>query len=574
MFKKGCYIFFFLWTLSLFSQDCPDLIQPLNGATNIAVDTSISWEPVTGVTGYIISIGTTLDGTDIVNEQLVGSDTSFTPPLGLPESTTIYVTITLFFFNQDNIVCPSQFFTTQNVITVPECTILTNPQNGAVNVPIGTSLTWQYAPRALGYKLNIGTASGAGDILNNFDVGNVLSYNPTTDFPPDTIIYILITPYNENGLAAICNEENFTTGSLGKPPACTQLITPLNGAINVSLSPFLEWAPVPNATGYKVYIGKTPFINDILNGAIFTTTSTFVLNFESNNTYFVRIIPFNDAGDAQSCIQEYFSTILGCGPFYDPDTGELVSYYPESKLPDTIGICDTNLPTIIESPDVADGYRWYKIHTNGSEERISEERFVTISENGLYRYEVYSLITEGEVTIECPFTKNFTVISSSIATIDKVHKVQIGDLFTITLEVSGLGDYEYALEDLPYTDNNFFLNLNPGTHTIKVRDKNGCGEIEEIIFLEYPATGFPAYFSPNGDGYNDLWHYVPPKTNALKISVIYIYDRYGKLISSIGRTSEGWDGTFNTTPMPADGYWYRAITTDNKVFTGYFSLVR
>jgi gliding motility-associated-like protein len=574
MIKKVIYFICMLVSQSIWAQDCPALISPLQGATNVPVDTSITWDAISGVTGYIISIGTTPEGTDIVNNQLVGSDTTFNPPFGLPESTTIYVTITLFFFDQDDIVCPSQSFTTQNVTTIPGCATLLNPENEAIDVNVGVNLNWTYAPRALGYHITLGTAPGVGDILNDFDVGNVLTYNPPTNFPPSTIIYVTLAPYNENGFSFDCLEESFTTASLGEPPTCTQLITPENGSINVSLSPFLEWEPVQNATGYRVYIGKTPFVNDVLDGATFTTTSTYVLNFESNNTYFVRIVPFNAAGEAQSCGQEFFSTILGCGPFFDSETGELISYYPESDFPNTIGICNNSLPTRIESPDIADGYRWYKILANGSEELISEVSFVDISEDGPYRYQAYNLITEGEVTIECSFTKEFTVVSSSAANIDEIYKVQIGQLFTVTLEVSGLGDYEYAVDDSEFTDNNFFINLSAGTHIVKVRDKNGCGDVEEIIKLSYPPTGFPPYFSPNGDGYNDYWQYVPPRTNAIIISVISIFNRHGKLVARIGRTSKGWDGRYNNLPLPADGYWYKATTNDNKVFTGYFSLVR
>ena len=179
---------------NIWAQDCPALINPLQGAINVPVDTSITWEEVTGVTGYIISLGTTPEGTEIINEQLVGSDTTFSPPLGLPESTTIFVTITLFFFDQDNIVCPSHSFTTQNVTTLPGCAILLNPEDGDINVNVGTNISWRYAPRALGYHLTIGTSPGIGDILNDFDVGNVLTYNPVTNFPPSTIIYVLITP--------------------------------------------------------------------------------------------------------------------------------------------------------------------------------------------------------------------------------------------------------------------------------------------------------------------------------------------------------------------------------------------
>ena len=570
----GFLLVFFFYCWSGFSQECPDLTQPLPGSTNVPVDTPISWENVVGVTGYIISIGTTPGGGEIVNELQVGSSTSFNPPLGLPESTQIFVRITLFFFDQDNIVCEPQSFTTENVTEVPLCTQLVNPENGEAGVNVATNLSWTYASTATGYRLSLGTTPGGIDILNNQDLGNVVTYNPATDFSPDTTIYVRISPYNENGNAIGCAEESFTTASLGDPPGCTQLIYPPDGAINVPLSPVLEWTAVPNAIGYIVYIGRTPFVNDVLDGGIFSTNTTQVLNFESNNTYFVRIIPFNDAGQAQGCNQESFSTILGCGPFYDPDTGELTTFYPESDFPDSVGICENDLPTRFFTPDEADGYRWFEILPSGSEELISEENYADFFNTGIYRYEVYDIITQDGTSIECSFSKEFEVVASSAATIDNIQKEFEGFAFNILAMVSGIGDYEFSLDGNTYQESAEFLNLVQGIYTLYVRDKNGCGVVEETFRLAYPPTGFPPYFSPNGDGYNDYWNYVRPILNPLSVVKIYIYNRYGKLLATIGPNMEGWDGNYNSNPMPSDGYWYRAVTLDGKEFRGNFSLVR
>ena len=169
------------------------------------------------------------------------------------------------FFDQDDIVCPSQSFTTEDVTTVPVCTQLTAPLDGTENVNVGTNISWSYALRAIGYRLTLGTSPGSGDIINNLDVGNTLSYNPVSDFPPATTIYVRVIPYNENGNATGCLEESFTTGALGKPPGCTHLITPMDGEINVELSPLIEWKAIENAIGYKLFIGRSPFVNDIIN---------------------------------------------------------------------------------------------------------------------------------------------------------------------------------------------------------------------------------------------------------------------------------------------------------------------
>ncbi len=570
------YITCLLMSTLSFAQECPNLLDPIANSTNVSISTEISWEEVVGVTGYIVSIGTTSGGTDIVNEQAVGSDTSFTPPVGLPESSQIFVTITLFFFDQPDIVCPSQSFFTENVTTIPTCSELTSPLDGAQNVNIATNLNWSYAPRAIGYRLTLGTAPGLGDIIDNLDVGNVLFFNPTVDFPINTQIFVLIIPYNENGNATSCPEESFTTASLGDPPGCTQLITPLDGAINVALSPLIEWVAIPEATGYIVNMGRSPFVNDVLDNAVFTTNSTFVLNFEPNSTYFIQVIPFNEAGEAQDCGQESFSTILGCGPFIDEDTGELVVLNPEINFPDEVGICENEVPTRITTPDIADGFRWYQILPTGSEELISIESFVDISETGPYRYEAYNVVNQEGESIECPSTKEFTVNSSSAAVIESLGIVEDGGFFTVTVNVSGNGDYEFSLNDPEgiYNDDNVIVNLNTGTYTVYVRDKKGCGIVEREFKLALAPPGFPPYFSPNGDGINDFWQYVPPLIDPLPLTRILIFDRFGKLLIRLNPNSEGWDGSYNGSTMPSDGYWYKAFTSDNRVISGNFSIAR
>ena len=572
----------FLLLLSIFTaslswaQECPSLLSPIDGEVDVPVTTTISWESVVGVSGYRISLGTNPGSGDIVNEQNVGNATTFTPPLGLPESTEIFVTIILFFFNQDDIVCPSQSFRTQDVTLTPQCSQLTSPQDGAIDVPITTNLFWQYAPLATGYRITIGTSPGSGDIVNNQDVGNVLMFNPPGDLPIGVTIYVKIIPYNENGSAQGCPEESFTTADLGDPPVCTQLISPLDGATNVELSPLLEWEPVPGATGYIVFLGRTPFENDVLDGTIFNTNSTFVLNFEANNTYFIRIIPFNKAGAAQGCEQESFSTILGCGPFIDDDTGEVIYLNPEIDFPDQVSICENDIPTQITTTDEADGFRWYQIDSTGNETVISEGSSVDISETGLYRYEAYTIINQDGIVIECPTSKEFTVVSSSTARIDDIAIEIVNQQFNITIVVSGIGDYEFSLLDSTgiYSDNNVFNGLDEGTYTVYVRDKNRCGTVEETFQLRLRPPGFPQFFTPNGDGFNDYWQYIRPKENALNIRYIFIYDRMGKLMIIIKPDSQGWDGFYHGNPLPSSEYWYRALLWDGKQLRGHFSLIR
>ena len=65
--------------------------------------------------------------------------------------------------------------------------------------------------------------------------------------------------------------------------------------------------------------------------------------------------------------------------------------------------------------------------------------------------------------------------------------------------------------------------------------------------------------------------------NSSPATVIYIYDRYGKLLKQISINGEGWDGTYNGNDLISDDYWFKIIYVENgieKQFKAHFSLKR
>ncbi len=578
----GClFVLLFFFTQLSNGQECPAqvLTSPLNGATNVAVDASISWNPVANIPGYIISLGTTPGGTDILNREIVGSATTYDPPFGLPENTLIYVTVILFDFEGGNIEipCSSESFITAAISEAPNCTQILFPSNGSTNINPSTNIRWEYTPLAIGYRLSIGTTPGGSDILNNVNLGNTLNYNPGTDFPPETTIYVRITSYNNIGASSSCSEFSFTTGEVAVLPGCTSLINPINGAVNVPLTPILEWVAVPGVTGYRITLGYSPFTAEVLNNTVFPPVNqTGILQLEGNQTFFITIIPFNDAGDAIGCQQQIFSTLQGCGPFFDPLTGDLVSLNPQINFPDTIASCSDDFPLTYTTSDTADGFRWYRIDNNGNESLLSNLPSVTFSAPGEYRYEAYNLIPQSG-NLECPTSQLFSVRSSEIPSITAINVTEQANGIRINILVSGTGDYEFAIDNIngPYQDSNTFTNVPYGTHTLYARDKNGCGIAEEQIVQDLTLEGFPKFFSPNGDGVNDYWQYIPPEMSGeLTLIRIEVYNRYGQLLVQIDPTSRGWDGTVNGGTLPASDYWFRAIDNTNNELIGHFSLKR
>ena len=137
------------------------------------------------------------------------------------------------------------------------------------------------------------------------------------------------------------------------------------------------------------------------------------------------------------------------------------------------------------------------------------------------------------------------------------------------------GDFLYQVDTETPQTSPIFSDLFPGPHTVTVIDANGCGtDTEEIVIV-----GFPKFFSPNGDGINDLWHV--QGISILDEPVVSIHDRFGKLIQQMDQDSQGWDGTYNGRLLPASDYWFKLTykdnegqTTEAKYISNHFSLKR
>jgi len=194
------------------AQECPRITNPVDNSIAVPVNSTITWNAIPGIVGYLISLGTTPGGTEILNRRSAGLINSFTPEVGLPDDTIIYVTIEMFLPGQQLVTCPGESFRTIDVTEPPPCTNLVEPLNNEINISVNSDLKWAYAPTATGYRVSVGTTPESNDIADNVDVGNVLSYRPEIEFPLDADIFVQIVPYNENGELGFCNKESFTTG--------------------------------------------------------------------------------------------------------------------------------------------------------------------------------------------------------------------------------------------------------------------------------------------------------------------------------------------------------------------------
>ncbi|MGX7668306.1 choice-of-anchor L domain-containing protein [Flavobacterium pedocola] len=232
------------------------------------------------------------------------------------------------------------------------------------------------------------------------------------------------------------------------------------------------------------------------------------------------------------------------------------TFSPNDFEDETKALCLGNTLTL----GVQNGFSSYSWNTTPVQTTAS----ITVSSPGTYTVTVTN--NKG-----CRASKTFTVTASAAATITNIEVESFnGHNNAILIHVTGIGDYEYSLDNLNFQDSNLFSGLPPGEYTVYVHDKNNCGiTISELVYV----LDYPNFFTPNGDGFNDFWQI---ENLSLKHpgAKIYIFDRYGKLLKQLSSTGIGWNGSFNHNPLPSNDYWFTLELENGRIIKGHFALKR
>jgi len=567
---------------------CTTLTLPLNNANDVPVSSNISWNAATDATGYFISYGTNTAGNNIANMIDVGNVLTYNPPTDFPDETLIYITIIPYNSAGNAIGCSIESFETE--IVIPVCTSLTSPSNNATNVSISSNISWNTVSNATGYFISYGTNTAGNNIANMIDVGNVLTYNPPTDFPDETLIYVTITPYNSAGNAIGCSFESFETEVV--IPVCTNLTMPLNNATDVSISSNISWNAISNATGYLVSIGTTSGGTDLAN-MINVISNTFnpTNNFPDEATIYVTIIPYNSAGNAIGCSEESFETevvIPVCTNLTSPmnnatdvsisssiswnvvsnATGYFISYGTNTAGNNIANMIDvgntlTYNPTNSLPDDILIYVKITPYNSTGNAIVCSIERFKT----EIVEPDCTSLIypQNGSSNVEVDVDISWYSVSNATGYFISIGTSPNGNDIANMIDVGNKTFYN-PTNDLP-DDAIIFVTILP--YNSVGTSISGCSQ--ESFKIENRQIITPAFFTPNGDGFNDVWKIYDPKN---EVKTIYIFDRYGKLLHNIPNTNGSWNGTFGNQILSATDYWFVIERKKGEPVKGHFSLIR
>jgi gliding motility-associated-like protein len=241
-----------------------------------------------------------------------------------------------------------------------------------------------------------------------------------------------------------------------------------------------------------------------------------------------------------------------------------VNPLPVIPINDIVPLCNNDIPLVIDAytGNPSDTYLW----STGA----TTPQIILNDASAVGDYSV-TVTTPHITSINCEYTKGFSVIESEIALINFTTTVDFADPNSITVDIGGIGNYVFILDDGEPQTSNIFNNVTFGVHLVTIRDLNGC----EDVTTEVVVIDIPKFFTPNNDSTFDTWHIVG--INQLPGTIVYIYNRYGKLLKTLPHTVIGWDGTFNGQNMPSDDYWFVAnVIQDGESFEvkGHFALKR
>ena len=334
-------------------------------------------------------------------------------------------------------------------------------------------------------------------------------------------------------------------------------------------------SPLTNSA--TVTINPTPAITSLTsNGAVCVgTDATFTINGTANSTVSYttdngltnQTVILDGSGQGTATVSAAMVDTKikltsinnnGCISSLTNSTTVTISASPDFDLAQNTYILCKDVGTItLKTLNPLENNYTYEWKKDGTTLSSVLDSIVTNS-SGNYTVKAFSITGSGCESSE----KSIEVLGSEEATITNNNLLITDDSNNNSLQILtsniGDGDYEFVLDDASgsYTDSSFFENIATGMHTLYARDKNGCGGIATYEFF---VLAYPKFFTPNGDGKNDIWKIEGADDGSFTVADISIYNRFGVLLFQSDASNFGWDGLSKGKILPSNTYWFKVI---------------
>jgi serine protease len=238
------------------------MIYPASGQG--AVDTTLpfTWSTIPQAQNYILVVGTTQYGHDLINSGILPPNQSRLSVGALPSGRTLYATL----LSEVN-----GAWTSYQAITftaAPGQATLTYPVDGQSGIDATQPFTWASIPNAQDYILVVGTTQYGQDLVNSGILPPTQSSVTVPALPAGRIIYATLLT-KVNGAWTRYQAITFTAGT-----ARANLTHPADGQTGVAIPGTFTWTSGPGAQNYYLVVGTTRFGTDLVNSGILAATQS------------------------------------------------------------------------------------------------------------------------------------------------------------------------------------------------------------------------------------------------------------------------------------------------------------
>lgn len=413
---------------------CPDVTYPANNAQFIPLSPSVQWNAVPGATGYKVSVGTMLGGSNIINQQSVTSN-SFTVPSSLAANTVYFLKVVAVNTTGESQGCSSVMFRTTpgqptndecaNAVTLTVnsnalCTSSTQAYTlGATSSGLATTpcfgnpdddVWFKFTATATSHKISLNNIQSIGTNFNDdiyFQVfsgtcGNLTSIlcsdpvsSMVTGLTVGTTYYVRVYSYDGAG----SNQSfNICVGTIPPPP--------VNDACSGALS----------ATSFPYSYTQTDALGATNNSEFLTTCSDGM----NDGTWFSFV---GNGGNVDVIVT------LPSGSSFDPQVAVFTGSCSALTCIDTEDSGGDGETEVISLPTVLGTVYYVNVgHYNGSSDELEDTFTVNIGSDFLAASEVSEVKTKIKVYPN-PFSDIIT-----ISDIENIKSISITDMVGRTLK--------------------------------------------------------------------------------------------------------------------------------------------
>ena len=473
-------------------------------------------------------------------------------------------------------------------------TVLSSATAGGVWTSSNTTVATINASTGVVTALTVGTATLSYTVTNGNGCQSVASVALVVNSVPVAPVVVV------NGSSVVCpngtvalsipgvySSVNWSTGETGN---------------SIVAGPGTYFVTVANASGCDVQSAVVTITEGDVIAPVITAPADVTLNLTSGCTVNTPNIGVATATDNCSNV-----TVINNAPSaFNIGTTEVVwtafdAFGNSASVVQLVTVIDNVLPTIVAPADVTVATN-LECEATGvfiGQANGSDNCSFTISNNAPA---VFGL---GQTTVTWTITDlsgNTATATQTVTVIDNQAPIVNVTNATLSLDLTGNATLTFDLIDLNTTDNCGIANISfsnstftcsdIGDNKVTVTVTDNSGNISTALVtitiigsgidadfdgiddacddsVDSASIVIPSGFSPNGDGFNDVFEILGLDSYS-KID-LKVYNRQGSLVYENLNYDNSWNGSYKTTsePLPDAAYYYVLVLDNTRVEVGY-----